>query len=88
MTRPQTQTSWDRYQWVGRQRGSSTRADAAIENDLEAEPRHWNEGSYIFDDGMGQVPHYLSPVGMGEGDSGFTGSGSNPGGQHWAIPQH
>ena len=88
MIRPETQqTSWDRYEWVGEPTGAAGVADNRIERDLAGEPRHWNLGSLIFDDGMGQEPRYISPAHMAEGDSALTGGGSNPGGQHWAVPK-
>lgn len=86
MTAPAINTSlWDRYEWVGDEARTGAECARKIAQDLAAEPRHWNEGSLIFDDGAGKRPRELETAGMAAGDAGMTGGGSNPGGgERWA----
>ncbi len=86
MTRPvANKRIWDRYEWAGDTghagAGQALRADA----DRAREPRHWNEGSLIFEHGDAEGPKELPTREMAMGDNALTGGGSNPGGgERWA----
>lgn len=72
----QTHTSyreWSRYQWAG---------VYPIPADPEA-PR-WNLIEWVGDQGQGPAGPAIDPADALKSDSGFSGFGHNPSGNHWA----